>query len=150
VCPHRRGQTGIAEQGAAPDLDPVELQLLRQRRPAISVLTDEHFFQGRLEHLTYIRAQVAARPAGNHQPPPPRRGLTFVQPTVYEARRRRDALLLIAAVLSNDELSTAVADPRAGMVALVEVHNGRLKRVLQLGPRLIGVNNRDLNDFMWT
>jgi indole-3-glycerol phosphate synthase len=138
-----------------PDLDPVELAVTyaASGASAISVLTDERFFQGRLEHLTHIRAQVAARPAGDHQPQPLpllRKDFILHAYQVYEARAAgADALLLIAAVLSEAELEELLSLTHTlGMAALVEVHNEHeLKRVLRLGPRLIGVNNRDLTDF---
>ncbi len=69
---------------------------------------------------------------------------------VYEARAAgADALLLIAAVLSDDDLADLLAlTHRVGMAALVEIHDaGELSRVLPLKPRLVGVNNRDLHTF---
>jgi indole-3-glycerol phosphate synthase len=138
-----------------PDLDPVELATayIAHGAAAISVLTDIPFFQGRLEHLTHIRQQVASRPADSNQPGPvPLLRKDFIMHTyqVYEARAAgADALLLIAAILSDAELEELLSLTHGlGMSALVEVHNEHeLGRVLQLGPRLIGVNNRDLRDF---
>jgi indole-3-glycerol phosphate synthase len=138
-----------------PDLDPVELAVTYAAggASAISVLTDERFFQGRLEHLTHIRAQVASHPADDHQPQPLpllRKDFIVHAYQVYEARAAgADALLLIAAVLSDAELEGLLSLTHAlGMAALVEVHNEQeLRRVLRLAPRLIGVNNRDLTDF---
>ena len=69
---------------------------------------------------------------------------------VYEARAAgADALLLIAAVLSDGDLADLLALTHGlGMAALIEVHDADdLARVLPLKPRLVGVNNRDLRTF---
>jgi len=69
---------------------------------------------------------------------------------VYEARAAgADALLLIAAALSDGDLAELLAlTHRLGMDALVEIHDaGELARVLPLKPHLVGVNNRDLHTF---
>jgi indole-3-glycerol phosphate synthase len=131
-----------------PNLDPIRLATTyaASGAAAISVLTDELFFQGSLEYLTQIRRQLAS-PA-----PVPLLGKDFIiHPyQVYEARAAgADALLLIAALLSDDDLAELLAVTRMlGMTALVEVHNAdELMRVLPLAPRLVGVNNRDLRDF---
>lgn len=119
----------------------------RHGAAAISVLTDARYFQGRLEYLTRIRQHLeeAGRPR-----PLLRKDFIFHPYQVYEARAAgADALLLIAAVLNDDELANLLALTRSlGMAALVEVHNrAELERVLPLQPRLVGVNNRDLRDF---
>jgi indole-3-glycerol phosphate synthase len=69
---------------------------------------------------------------------------------VYEARAwGADALLLIAAILSDQELAYLLDLAHdLGMAALIEVHTREeLDRVLPLSAGLIGVNNRDLRDF---
>jgi indole-3-glycerol phosphate synthase len=109
---------------------------------AISILTDEHFFQGHLDHLQAIRAAVSL---------PLLRKEFIVHPyQVYQARAAgADAVLLIAAVLEDAllaELHHLIHS--LGMAALVEVHDeAELERVLRLDMPLIGVNNRDLRDF---
>ncbi len=127
-----------------PDFDPLHLAATYAAggAAAISVLTDERFFQGSLAYLAQIRSVVDV---------PLLRKDFIVHPyQVYEARAAgADALLLIAAVLSDGDLAELLALTHAlGMAALVEVHSGdELARVLPLHPRLVGVNNRDLRTF---
>jgi indole-3-glycerol phosphate synthase/phosphoribosylanthranilate isomerase len=128
----------------APDLDPMRLACIYQENgaAAISVLTDEHFFQGHLDYLRAIRAEVDL--------PLLRKDFVFDPYQVYEARAAgADAILLIVAMLSDEELHTLHRlAHEMGMAALVEVHDEpELRRALALQPRLIGVNNRDLRTF---
>ena len=114
---------------------------------AISVLTDETYFQGRLADLQDVRTALDA--AGLARPVL-RKDFVFDGYQVFESRAAgADALLLIVAVLSDEELSTLVTLTRSlGMTALVEVHNGsEVRRALRAGARVIGINNRDLHDF---
>jgi phosphoribosylanthranilate isomerase len=79
-----------------------------------------------------------------------RKDFVFDPYQVYEARAAgADAILLIVAMLSGEELHTLHRLARdLGMTALVEVHDEpELRRALALRPRLIGVNNRDLHTF---
>jgi indole-3-glycerol phosphate synthase len=128
------------------DFDPVRLAAAYAANgaAAVSVLTDEAFFQGSLDHLRAIRAWREARM-------PLLRKDFIVHPyQVYEARAAgADALLLIAAALGDGELAELLALTRGlGMTALVEVHDEKeLRRVLPLEPRLVGANNRDLHTF---
>jgi indole-3-glycerol phosphate synthase/phosphoribosylanthranilate isomerase len=126
------------------DFDPVHLARTYQKNgaAAISVLTDEHFFQGHLDHLRAIRQ--------NTDLPILRKDFVFDPYQVYEARAAgADAVLLIVAMLSDDELhATHRLTRELGMTALVEVHDeAEIRRALTLRPRLIGVNNRDLRTF---
>lgn len=138
-----------------PDFDPLDLATTYAANgvAAISVLTDEPFFQGSLAHLTEIRRWLDSDPPGGEgtQPLPLLRKDFIVHPyQVYEARGGgADALLLIAAALSDEDMTELLALTRdLGMTALIEVHTAQeLKRVLPLAPRLIGVNNRNLRDF---
>jgi indole-3-glycerol phosphate synthase len=109
---------------------------------AISVLTDQDFFQGHIDYLKAVRAAVTI--------PLLRKEFVIDASQVYEGRAAgADAILLIAAALDDAQL----ADLRAvieslGMAALVEVHHeGELERALKIGAALIGVNNRDLKTF---
>jgi indole-3-glycerol phosphate synthase len=106
---------------------------------ALSVLTDEPFFGGRLAHLEEARAATTL---------PVLRKDFLVDPwQVWEARAAgADAVLLIVAALGDAELAGLLAATReAGLDALVEVHErGELDRALAAGARTIGVNNRDL------
>lgn len=132
-----------------PELDPGQLAMtyVEGGAAAISVLTDERFFQGSLSDLAAVKA--ALRQAGR-EVPALRKDFIFDAYQVYQARAyRADAVLLIAAILDAEELAELLALARKlGMEALVEVHcEEELDRVLPLGPSIIGVNNRDLQDF---
>jgi indole-3-glycerol phosphate synthase len=106
---------------------------------AISVLTDEAFFGGRMAHLVEVRAASGV--------PVLRKDFVLDPWQVWEARAAgADAVLLIVAALTDAELAGLLAVVReAGMDALVEVHDrGELDRALAAGARIVGVNNRDL------
>jgi indole-3-glycerol phosphate synthase len=109
---------------------------------AISVLADEHFFQGNLRYLDAVR-QVVNVPILCKE--------FVVDPyQVYEARSHQaDAVLLIVAALSDSQLADLHELIRElGMAALVEVHHeAEVERALKIGARLIGINNRDLKTF---
>ncbi len=124
--------------------DPVRLARLYEKTGAraVSVLTDARHFQGALAHLRDVREAVAL--------PVLRKDFMFHPYQLYEARvAGADAVLLIAAVLSDAELRELSAlAAKLGMAALIEVHSqAELARVLPLKPNLIGVNNRDLQTF---
>ena len=106
---------------------------------ALSVLTDEPFFGGRLSHLAEARAATAL--------PVLRKDFILDPWQIREARAAgADAVLLIVAALEDAELGELLAEARAvGVDALVEVHErAELDRALAAGARLVGVNNRDL------
>ena len=110
---------------------------------ALSVLTDEPYFQGSLKNLELASAAV--------QLPCLRKDFTVDEYQIIETRAHRgDAVLLIAAALSNDEIQRfARMAHNLSLDVLVEVHTAEeLDRVLDaLGDRgadAIGVNNRDL------
>lgn len=126
------------------DFDPVRLALIYAQNgaAALSVLTDAEFFQGRLEYLTAAR-QASGLPAL-------RKDFIIDAYQVYEARAAgADAVLLIAMALEDGQIAELQGLAHGmGMAALIEVHNEEeLERVLRLGSRLIGVNNRDLRTF---
>jgi indole-3-glycerol phosphate synthase len=109
---------------------------------ALSVLTEEHFFQGSLRNL-----EVASKSCGL---PCLRKDFLLDEFQLLEARAHRaDAILLIAAALSDFELRELAAQAHAlELDVLCEVHTGEeLDRVLDLGCDAIGVNNRDLRTF---
>ncbi len=113
---------------------------------AISVLTDEKFFLGKLETLHALRTSHPARV------PLLRKDFTIAETQLYEARANgADAILLIAAALTDDGLfaSLHTAALALGLTALVEVHTAdELERALKIpGVKLIGINNRDLGSF---
>jgi indole-3-glycerol phosphate synthase len=109
---------------------------------AISVLTEEEFFQGALEHLKQVRAVTSV--------PLLRKDFLFDPWQIWEARAAgADSFLLIAAILDDTLLAELLALGRQlGMEPLVEVHGrAELDRVLAAGAKIIGVNNRDLRTF---
>lgn len=113
---------------------------------ALSVLTDEKFFLGKLETLHALRTAHPARV------PLLRKDFTIAEVQLYEARANgADAILLIAAALPDDGLFAGLhATARAlGLTALVEVHNeAELERALRIPQiELVGINNRDLGSF---
>ncbi len=127
-----------------PQYDPVELARIYAENgaAALSVLTDEKFFQGALSDLTAAR-EVAGLPAL-------RKDFIVDCYQVYEARAAgADAVLLIVAALRLDQLQHLYQEiNEIGMTALVEVHDEAETDVaLKVEPELIGVNNRNLHDF---
>jgi indole-3-glycerol phosphate synthase len=109
---------------------------------AISILTNERHFQGRLEHLSIIRRFV--------QLPLLRKDFIIHPYQVTESRvAGADAVLLIASVLDDDILEECLGSAQSlGLHSLVEVHTEEeLKRALALGAKLVGINNRDLRTF---
>lgn len=114
----------------------------RNGAAAVSVLTDEKFFQGRLEDMTAVRNLVDV--------PVLRKDFVMDPYQIYEGRAAgADAILLIVAALEDAQLRDLHALIRElGMAALVEVHNEReLERALAVDPALVGINNRDLTTF---
>jgi indole-3-glycerol phosphate synthase len=109
---------------------------------ALSVLTDERFFQGALADLETAR--------GATRIPVLRKDFTTDPYHVVEAAAHgADAVLLIVAILSDPELRNfrELAE-QFRMTALVEVHDeNELQRAIDSGARVIGVNNRDLRTF---
>lgn len=109
---------------------------------AISVLTDEQFFQGHLDFIGDVR-RVSEKPVL-------RKDFLFDEYQVIEARAfGADAILLIVAILEDKQLARLLRlAEELRMSALVETHDeDEVKRALDAGASLIGVNNRDLRDF---
>jgi len=126
------------------DFDPVRIAKEYEAAGAscLSVLTDERFFQGALDHLRQIRAAVKL--------PLLRKDFMIDERQILEAIEwGADAILLVVAILSDEQLkkfhSLAM---EAGLAALVEVHDEtELARAMKIGASLIGVNNRNLKNF---
>jgi indole-3-glycerol phosphate synthase len=110
---------------------------------ALSVLTDEPFFQGSLAYLRAIRGAVDL--------PLLRKDFLLDRYQLLEARvAGADAVLLIAEILDDATLRQLLRAAEAlGMQALVELYEpANLHRVLAAGAKLIGINNRDLRTFV--
>ncbi len=109
---------------------------------AISVLTDEKYFQGRLEYLSLIRQEVSI--------PVLRKDFIIHEAQIFEAVvAGADAILLIVAVLDQASLVHLLDTAHAYQLeVLVEVHDlPELERALDTDARIIGVNNRNLKAF---
>jgi indole-3-glycerol phosphate synthase len=109
---------------------------------AVSVLTDEKFFQGSLKYLRQIRNAVRI----------PVLRKDFIIDTIQVEQAvdaDADAVLLIAAALSDsqmEELNSACL--QLDIESLIEIHELKeLERVMRLSPSIIGINNRDLETF---
>ena len=126
------------------DFDPVSIALTYERHgaAALSVLTDERYFQGHLDYLRAIRAAVGI--------PVLRKEFILDRYQLLEARAAgADAVLLIAEILPGGELARLYRDARAiDLDVLVELHDAeQLPRVLDCGATVVGINNRDLRTF---
>ena len=112
----------------------------------LSVLTDSKFFQGSFDNLNLVRQAVDL--------PLLCKEFVIYPYQIYFARAKgADAVLLIAAILSNQDLQYFVKIIKSlGMTPLVEVHTlEELDRVLTIeGIELVGINNRNLEDFTVT
>ena len=128
----------------ARDFDPVRIATRYESAGAnaISVLTDEKFFQGHLDHLRAVREAVDL--------PVLRKDFLLDEVQIYEASAAgADAILLIVAALEQDELDHLLDVAAACQLdALVEVHTlEELDRALDTDARIIGINNRNLGTF---
>ena len=109
---------------------------------ALSVLTDEQFFQGSLDYLRQASANSAL--------PCLRKDFIVDEIQIVEARANRaDAILLIVAALDQKELAALTAAARShGLDVLCEAHDEtELQRALDAGCDLIGINSRNLQTF---
>lgn len=129
------------------DFDPVAIARTYHRcgATALSVLTDETYFQGRLDFIARVRGEIPL--------PVLRKDFIVDEYQVVESRAAgADAILLIAEILSAKQIGTFRSAARAlGLGVLVEVHSEEtLAAVLsELGPPgregyILGINNRDL------
>ena len=128
----------------AGDLDPLALarSYAAAGAHAISVLTDEKYFQGSLDLLAPIRAAVPL--------PLLRKDFTLDEYQLWESRAAgADAVLLIVAILAPASLRDLVAAGKGlGLAALIECHTaGELDAALGAGARIVGLKNRDLRTF---
>jgi indole-3-glycerol phosphate synthase len=128
----------------AADFDPsrIAIQYERGGAAALSVLTDEPFFQGSLEHLDQARSAVGL--------PVLRKDFTLEECHIAQAAAHgADAVLLMAAILEAPALRRLREYAGAlGLAALVEVHSApELDLAIDSGAAIIGVNNRNLHSF---
>jgi len=126
------------------DLDPVKIaQLYRAYgAKAISVITDEKFFGGKLEYLDIVRRNVYL--------PLLRKDFILDKYQIYESKLfGADAVLLIAEILAQNELAQFLhLCQDLKLDAVVEVHGEEdIKKALSTESRIIGINNRDLMTF---
>jgi indole-3-glycerol phosphate synthase / phosphoribosylanthranilate isomerase len=109
---------------------------------AISVLTDQKYFAGKLEFINEVKAHTKL--------PVLRKDFITDPYQIYEARYYgADAILLIASILSKEEIDEFLKITHSlGMNALVEVREEEeLAKVLMTDAKIIGINNRNLKDF---
>jgi indole-3-glycerol phosphate synthase len=154
--PNRRGINVIAEAKKAspsagvirPDFDPIAIARTYERcgADAMSVLTDEKYFQGRLEHIRQIKEAVNL--------PVLRKDFIIDIWQIYESRAAgADAVLLIAEALKPGELmDLMIAAAELTLTVLVEIHGAdTLLTVRSMigfpkkGYSVLGINNRDLS-----
>jgi indole-3-glycerol phosphate synthase len=136
-CKRRSPSRGVL----APQYDPVAIarQYEAGGAAAISVLTEPTFFDGSLEHLAAVRGAVTL--------PLLRKDFIVDEYQVFEARASgADAILLIVAGLGQPQMQRLQLRAwELGLAALVEVHDEEeLSRAVDVGARIIGVNNRNL------
>ncbi len=127
-----------------PDFNPplIAAEYERAGADAISCLTEEYYFQGSSEYLKQIRAVVDI--------PILRKDFIFDPYQIYEARAiGADAILLIAAILSDDEIKDYYRLARdLGLYVLAESHSTEeFNRLSAAGCDIIGINNRNLKTF---
>ena len=127
-----------------PDFHPVRQATSYQRAgaEAISCLTEEHYFMGGSDVFKRVRKAV--------QLPMLRKDFLFDPYQIVEARvMGADAVLLIAAMLEKEKLKELYDLAKSlSMEVLVEVHNlPELEKAMVCNPKVIGINNRDLNTF---
>ncbi len=109
---------------------------------ALSVLTDEKFFQGKLEHIKEAKESTTVAVL--------RKDFILDESQVYESRvAGADAILLIVRILTDRELTDLMDLAHSlKLKCLVEVHNeNEVERALKADAEIIGINNRDLDTF---
>ncbi len=127
-----------------PDIEPEKILRTYEQNgaDAISVVTDEQFFGGSKELFARIRKRTFL--------PLIRKDFIIDERQIVEsAAMGADAVLLIAAILSEEQLREFREQAQnLGMEALVETHNKEeVEKALNSGAKIIGVNNRDLKTF---
>lgn len=124
--------------------DPVKLGRIYQKAGAValSILTEENFFQGKLSFVEKVKNKVNI--------PILRKDFIFDKYQIYESKAAgADAVLLIARILSGQKLmNLAGLCQKLGLDYMVEVHSASdVKKALKSKAEIIGINNRDLCSF---
>ncbi len=123
------------------DFEPVRIASVYEQAPvsAISVLTEQDFFQGDLSFLSKVRGATSK--------PILRKDFVFDDYQIYESKvNAADAILLIAAVLERNQAEEYLHLARElGLSVLFEVHREEeIEKALLAGADIVGINNRDL------
>jgi indole-3-glycerol phosphate synthase len=123
------------------DFDPVTIASIYERKnvDAISVITEEDYFQGKLEYLLDVK-KITDRPLL-------RKDFIFDGYQIYESKAKgADAILLIASILDENQSEEFLhLAKEIGLSVVFEVHNFKeLEMVLRVNTKVIGINNRDL------
>jgi indole-3-glycerol phosphate synthase len=123
------------------DFDPVTIASIYERKnvDAISVITEEDYFQGKLEYLLDVK-KITDRPLL-------RKDFIFDGYQIYESKAKgADAILLIASILDENQSAEFLhLAKEIGLSVVFEVHNFKeLEIVLRVNAKIIGINNRDL------
>lgn len=121
--------------------DPVEIAGIYEKKhvSAISILTEEDFFQGRLEFIPAVKEITTI--------PLLRKDFIFDEYQIYESRANEaDAILLIAAILDKNQANEYIhLAKELGLSVLFEMHDSKeLEMALLIDADIIGINNRDL------
>jgi len=126
------------------DFHPVKIAVTYQAHgaSAVSVLTDERFFEGKLEYIKMVKENISL--------PVLRKDFIIDEYQIYESvAAGADAILLIADLLSANEMNGFYELATSlGLDVLMEVHNEEdVEKALATGGHIIGMNNRDLHTF---
>lgn len=126
------------------DFDPARIAMTYQANGAcaLSVLTDERFFEGKLEHIRIVKEHVSL--------PVLRKDFIIDEYQIYESvAAGADAILLIADILSKNEIVGFYnLASSLGLDVLLEAHTEEdVEKALATGGAIIGINNRDLHSF---
>ncbi|GAA5922638.1 hypothetical protein JCM1841_006762 [Sporobolomyces salmonicolor] len=138
---------GDIVDASSPSAPAIALSYALAGASVISVLTEPKWFKGSLDDMRAVRAAIDGLP---NRPAVLRKDFILDPYQIDEARvYGADTVLLIVAMLSDAKLAELYAHAIArGMEPLVEVNNAdELERALQVGAKVIGVNNRNLHDF---
>ncbi|MCX7994271.1 MAG: indole-3-glycerol phosphate synthase TrpC [candidate division WOR-3 bacterium] len=132
--------TGIIRK----DFDPIQIGIIYETAgvDAVSVVTNRRFFGGRLEDIALLKQKIHL--------PLLCKDFIIDEYQLYESRLYgADAVLFIARILDGEELKSFVAIAhKLGMATIVEVHDREdVAKALNTATRIIGINNRNLDDF---